>query len=157
MLTSFKWSSDFVNTLNHCMLTIHYSDAIMSTMASQITGVYIVYWTVCSSPDQRKHQRSASLAFVRGIHWWPVNSPHKGPVTRKMFPFDGVIMISSQRPASRPVREKDLRYGWKYPFSFVGLDNDFVHCLLDWSEPYLSQASPPASSCAVDPYTGIWR
>ena len=43
-------------------------------------------------PDQRKHQRSASLAFVRGIHRGPVNSPHKWPVTRKMFPFDDVIM-----------------------------------------------------------------
>ena len=42
--------------------------------------------------DQRKHQSSASLAFVRGIHRWPVNSPHKGPVTQKMFPFDDVIM-----------------------------------------------------------------
>ena len=42
--------------------------------------------------DQRKHQSSASLAFVRGIHRWPVNSPHKGPVTRKMFPFDDVIL-----------------------------------------------------------------
>ena len=35
---------------------------------------------------------SASLAFARGIHRWPVNSPHKGPVTRKMVPFDDVIM-----------------------------------------------------------------
>ena len=43
--------------------------------------------------DQRKHQSSASLAFVRGIHRRPVNSPHKWPVTRKMFPFDDVIMI----------------------------------------------------------------
>ena len=42
--------------------------------------------------NQRKHQSSASLAFVRGLHWWPLNSPHKGPVTRKMFPFDDVIM-----------------------------------------------------------------
>ena len=42
---------------------------------------------------QTKHQSSAWLAFVRGIHWWPVNYPHKGPVTRKMFPFDDVIMI----------------------------------------------------------------
>ena len=42
--------------------------------------------------DQRKHQSSASLAFVRGIHQGPVNSPHKWPVTRKMFPFDDVIM-----------------------------------------------------------------
>ena len=46
-----------------------------------------------SGADQRKHQSSASLAFVRGIHRWPVNSPHKGPVTRKMFPFDDVIML----------------------------------------------------------------
>ena len=40
----------------------------------------------------KKHQSSASLTFVRGIHWWPVNSPHKGPVTRKRFPFDYVTM-----------------------------------------------------------------
>ena len=39
-----------------------------------------------------KHQSSASLAFVRGIHRWPVNSPHKGSVTRKKFPLDEVIM-----------------------------------------------------------------
>ena len=45
--------------------------------------------------DQRKHQTSASLAFVRGIHRGPVNSPHKGPVTRKMFPFDDVYMYST--------------------------------------------------------------
>ena len=40
----------------------------------------------------KKHQSSASLAFVRGIHRRPVNSPHKWPATRKMFPFDDVIM-----------------------------------------------------------------
>ena len=48
---------------------------------------------VCSSADQRKHKSPASLAFVRGIHRSPVNSPHKGQVTRKMFPFGDVIMI----------------------------------------------------------------
>ena len=64
----------------------------MSAMTSQITGVSIIYSTVCSGADQRKHQSSASLAFVKGIHRWPVNSPHKGPVTRTMFPFDDVIM-----------------------------------------------------------------
>ena len=64
----------------------------MGTIASQITSRTIVYSTVCSGTDQRKHQSSASLAFVRGIHRGPVNSPHKGPVTRKMFPFDDVIM-----------------------------------------------------------------
>ena len=57
-----------------------------------ITSLTIVYSTVYSCADQRKHQNSASLAFVRGIHRWPVNSHHKGPVTRKMFPFDDVIM-----------------------------------------------------------------
>ena len=65
----------------------------MSAMASQITSFTIVYSTVYSDADQRKHQSSASLAFVRGIHRLPVNSPHKGPVTRKMLPFDDVIMI----------------------------------------------------------------
>ena len=64
----------------------------MGAMASQITSLTIVYSAVYSGAGQRKHQSSASLAFVRGIHRWPVNSPHKGPVTRKMFPFDDVIM-----------------------------------------------------------------
>ena len=64
----------------------------MGVMASQITSLTIVYSTVHSSADQRKLQSSASLPFVWGIHRWPVNSPHKWPVTRKMFPFDDVIM-----------------------------------------------------------------
>ena len=66
-------------------IPFHYSGVIMSVMASEITGVSIVYSTVCSGADQRKHQSFASPAFVRGIHRWPVNSPHKGPVTPKMF------------------------------------------------------------------------
>ena len=68
-------------------------DVIMSAMASQITSLTIVYSTIYSGVDQRKHQSSASLAFVRRIHRWPVNSPHKWPVTQKMFPFDDVIML----------------------------------------------------------------
>ena len=64
----------------------------MGAMASQITSLTIVYATVYSDADQRKLQRSASLAFVREIHRGPVNSPHKWPVTRKMVPFDEVIM-----------------------------------------------------------------
>ena len=70
----------------------HYGDVKMGTMASQITSLALVYSTVYSGTDQRKHQSSASLAFVRGIHRGPVNSPHKWLVTRKMFPFDDVIM-----------------------------------------------------------------
>ena len=61
-------------------------------MASQITSLTIVYSTVYSRRRSNKPQSFASLAFVRGIHWWLVNSPHKGPVTRKMFPFDDAIM-----------------------------------------------------------------
>ena len=66
----------------------HYSEVIMGAMAFQITGVLIVY-----STDQRKHQSSTLLAFVRGIHRWPVNSLHKRPVMWKMFPFDVIMFL----------------------------------------------------------------
>ena len=70
----------------------HNSDVIMGAMVSQITSLTLVYATVYSGVDPRKHQSSPSLAFVRGIHRWPVYSPHKVSVTRKMFPFNDVIM-----------------------------------------------------------------
>ena len=54
----------------------HYGDIIMNVMVSQITNVSIAYSTVSSDKDQGTHQSFASLAFVRGIHWWLVNSPH---------------------------------------------------------------------------------
>ena len=76
-----------------CCWCFRYSDVIMGTMASQITSLTIVYSTVYSSAHQRKHQSIASQAFVRGIHRWPVNFPHKWPVTRKMFLFDDVIIV----------------------------------------------------------------
>ena len=83
----------FTSTPLKCMnVPLHYGDVIMGVIASQITSLMSVYPTVYSDADQRKHQSSASLAFVRGIHRGPVNSPHKWPVTRKMFPFDDVIM-----------------------------------------------------------------
>ena len=72
----------------------HYDDVKMGAMASQTTSLTIVYSIVYSGADQRKHQSSASLACVRGNHRGPVNSPHKWPVTRKMFPFDDVIMTN---------------------------------------------------------------
>ena len=70
---------------NDCWLLVCYSDVMMSTMASQITGVTIVYSIVFSCMDQRKHQSSTSLAPVSGIHRCQVNSLHKGPVSRKCF------------------------------------------------------------------------
>ena len=71
---------------------MHYYDVIMGAITSLITSLTIVYSTVYLDADQRKHQSSASLTFVQGFHRGPVNSPHKSPVTRKMFPFDDAIM-----------------------------------------------------------------
>ena len=81
----------FLLPLGTCF--VHYNDVIMGAIASQITSLATVYSIVYSDADQRKHQSSASLAFVRGIHRGPVSSPHKWPVTRKMFAFDDVIMF----------------------------------------------------------------
>ena len=78
------------HTLYRCQW--HYDDVIMTMLASQITSLAVVYSIVYSGVDQRKHQSSASLAFVREIHRGPVNFPQKWPVTRKIFPFDDVIM-----------------------------------------------------------------
>ena len=80
----------------------HHSDVIMGAMASQITNFTIAYSTVYSGADQRKYQSSASLAFVRGIHRWPVNSPHKWPVMRKMFPLNNVIIFFTSRLVKFP-------------------------------------------------------
>ena len=82
----------------------------MGAIASQITSLTIVYSSVYSTADQRKHQSSASLAFVRVIHRGPVNYPHKWPVTRKMFPFDDVIMTNNVRVNVR-VSVRKLQFG----------------------------------------------
>ena len=71
---------------------IHYCNVIMGAIASLITSITSVYSTIHSGADQRKHQSSASLAFVREIHRRPMNSLHKWPVTRKMFLLDDAIM-----------------------------------------------------------------
>ena len=65
----------------------HYSGVIMGALGSQIASLTIVYSTVYSGTDQRKHQSSASRAFLQGMHKWPV--------TRKMFPFGDVIKVTS--------------------------------------------------------------
>ena len=83
------WSSVEIQLLD---FKLYYTDVIMTDVASQITSLTAVYAAVYSGADQRKHQSSVSLAFVRAIQQWPVNSSHKGPVTRKMFPFEDIIM-----------------------------------------------------------------
>ena len=105
-----------------CGLNRHYSDVIMNPMASQITGVPLVCTTVCSGTDQRKHQSSASLAFVSGIHWWPVDSPHKGPVTRIFFPFDDVIMT-----CNKTIKLKQFDMHLITPASDITQPNDNFH------------------------------
>ena len=117
----------------------------MGVGASQITSVSIVSSSVCSGTDQSKLQSSASLAFVRGIHRGPVNSPHKGPVTRKMSPFDCVIMgfsfisayccllQSSLSSRQCPAYELELEIWiiWKLWVAWVPIDIciSFVHSL----------------------------
>ena len=78
---------EFTLFLTSCSNTrsCHYKDVIKCAMASQITDVPIVCSTVSSGANQRNCQSSASLVFVRGIHRWLVNSPHKGPVKKKCF------------------------------------------------------------------------
>ena len=88
------------NTASQDYLTVsHYNDVIMGTIASQVISLTIVYSTVYSDADQRKHQSSASLAFVRGIHGdrWQMasnglvplgNKPlHETMLTRSLSPY----------------------------------------------------------------------
>ena len=86
----------------------HYNDVIMAAMASQISSPAIVYKADYSGAAQRKHQSSSSLVFVLGIHQWPVNSPHKGPVTRKMLPLGDVIRQKWQTEGRRRI------VGWNW-------------------------------------------
>ena len=97
----------------------HYNDVIMSTMASQITSLRIVYSSIYSGVDKRKYQSSVLLAFVRGIQRWLVNSRHKWPITRKMLPFDDVIMhvscgcFSLVMPISKLIIHYNVTLEWK--------------------------------------------
>ena len=113
-------SFDFVSScqpLARLIPHLHYGDVIMGAIASQITSITIVYSTFYSDADQRKHQSSTSLAFVRGIHRGPVNSPHKWPVTQEMLPFDDVIIQTwfgwPERKGSAWVVKDSHRLSWR--------------------------------------------
>ena len=99
---------------------LHYDDVIMTSMAPQITRLTIVYSTVYSGAYKRKHQSSASLAFVRGIHRGPVICPHIWPVTRKRFPFDDVIMYKNViRSAEMTASPLIATQSWQY-YVYIG-------------------------------------
>ena len=103
----------------------------MSAMASQISGVSIVCWNVCSGADQRKHQSSVSLTFVRKINRWPVDSPQKGSVKRKMFAFDSnydwysISVTSIVNAISCYI---GLRYNGTWPYHHINVWT-FNHCI----------------------------
>ena len=104
------WPCIYVNATK----STHDNVVIMSVMASQLTSLTIVYSTVYSGADTRKHQSSPSLTFLNVIHWWPVNSPHKEPVTRKMFPFYDVIMLGAWHFAYEEWgREHRIHHLWR--------------------------------------------
>ena len=114
--------SSFCITTDHLCreLSSHCNDVIMGAIASQITSLTMVYSIVYSDADQRKHQSSALLTFVRGIHRGPVNSPHKWPVTRKMLSFDDVIMgADSPRHVGSDVLNIDATTSLKNGICFI--------------------------------------
>ena len=127
----------------HIRLTVmvvdldHNNNVIMGAIASQITSLTSIFLTVYSGADQRKHQSYASLAFVGGIYRWPVNSPHKWPVTREMFLFNDAIMPSrhwsdhfQSRVLWRPKRSV-CNYNFVAPYH-IRIFAD----LSDWKSPY---------------------
>ena len=111
-------ASYFVTTPDLWPHLFHYNDVIMSAMASQTTGVSIIYTAVCSGADQWKHQSSASLAFAWEIHRWPVNSRHKNTVTPKMVSFDDVIIFFAGA-GTRVSRSRRAVHSWSWVFSVL--------------------------------------
>ena len=124
----------------------------MGAIASQITSLSIVYSIVYSDADQRKHQSSASLAFVRGIQRGPVNSQHKWPVTRKMFPFHDVIMqfrewpclmvLVITKPSSNLSKLRPCQHVW-LKIQRVSRQSEMLYptYIMFWKRPYFSRFS----------------
>ena len=110
----------------------HYNDVTMGAIASQITSLTIVYSIVYSDADQRKHQSSASIAFV--------DSPHKWPVTRKIFPFDDVIM------------RKHMCIIWPQWITGVAVNTPCLYTCIYWLICILKTKAP-----AIDKPRKIWR
>ena len=82
-------------------------------------GISIGYSIVSSGAEQRKYQSSVLLSYVRGIHWSPVSSPHKGPVMWKMIPFDDVnilrnIVVSCSLRHSQALYKQWVTSLWSY-------------------------------------------
>ena len=114
----------------------------MSANASQITDFSIVYSTVCSGADQRKHQSSALLVFEKGLHPWPVNAPHTDPVILKMFPFDDVS-VRSDKP--------DLQCIIALTSIAIWMKSFIIQCLaITFSEKQFANKTPSRIVCVTD-------
>ena len=140
-------SLDFVSEIqgSQTINNAHYDCVIMTTIASQITSLTVVYSIVYSDADQRKHQSSAPLAFVWGIHRGPVKSPHKWPVTRKMFPFDDVIMdiwlvfLLGEMDNNNGLSPKDcIIFRWPYGWFVENIPCEITLHLPPWCRIYAS-------------------
>ena len=85
----FMYNTKFmIRQVHYC--TSHCNDFRIGAMASQITGVSIVWSTVCSGAEQQQQQQKIKAPR----HWGEsMDSNNKGPVTRRMLPFDDVIMV----------------------------------------------------------------
>ena len=106
---------DYDLTKDTPYFALHCNDVTMCVMTSQITSNSTVYSTICSGQHQRNTEALPYWPFVRGIHRSPVNSPHKGPVTRKGFPW-------WRHHAHERVMECNSKYlGENYFFDYLGV------------------------------------
>ena len=113
-------------TFNRNIHFQHYSGVIMDTMASLITSLTSVYSTVYPGAYQRKHQKLRVTGLCAGNSPGPVNSPHKWPVTRKMFPFDDVIMIIYHIDGLVQERRNSIANAWELRLSCTKTSISFV-------------------------------
>ena len=121
MITGFAFNITLTLTACDCLdITIFLFDAIKCSSIFERAGVsnhrrFHCLPNCLFRRRSKKHQRSASLAFVRGIHRWPVYPPHKGPVKRKMILFDDVIMPFEPQFRAKK-REKESSYWLLYRY-----------------------------------------
>ena len=92
--------------------SVHYSDVIMSMKASQTPASRLFTQPFYFRHRSKKTSKLRVTGLCVGNHRWPVNSPHKRPVTRKIFPFDDVIMGVLQQETHTVTNRWLLNYNW---------------------------------------------
>ena len=120
------------------VIKIHYSDVIMSTIASQITSLTIVYSTVYSGADLRKYQGSASLAFLVTSEF----PAQRASNTKKKFPFDDVIMLMGLVNTDISGYEGQLIWKGKFEMWSGDLQHKPAEMIMDRSLPETTTGIP---------------